>query len=138
MRSVPAAPCTHSCTHPVCGRPNPKWLPQTPHHPHPHPGQPHLPPPLPPPGPLCRHYRKVRKIDNFLGYNNVSLPPLSSKMMQEIAQYTAAHRRELPHLIWRDASPQHFPIDHGTCLRCVALRHAAAMLPSLETIVCAR
>ena len=35
------------------------------------------------------------------------------ELVQALADYCVAHRDELPLVIWRDNSPQHFAIEHG-------------------------
>jgi hypothetical protein len=34
-------------------------------------------------------------------------------MTKAIADYYVAHKAEMPLVIWRDNSPQHFAIEHG-------------------------
>ena len=34
-------------------------------------------------------------------------------LVQAVAEYCVKHRAELPLVIWRDNSPQHFAIEHG-------------------------
>ncbi|PSC74635.1 hypothetical protein C2E20_2257 [Micractinium conductrix] len=36
-----------------------------------------------------------------------------TQLVQALADHVAANRASLPHLLWRDNSPQHFDIEHG-------------------------
>ncbi|KAL4448513.1 hypothetical protein ABPG75_005732 [Micractinium tetrahymenae] len=59
------------------------------------------------------HNKRKHFIAKYFTIKNRWIPAMDAGMIQGLADYWKAHKAEMPIMIWRDHSPQHFSWEHG-------------------------